>query len=95
MVRLLPKLITREIRLKENIDAPIKKYEELGTIHILYDGMEVGSAKVASYNEIEKSTLKQIKNSAIDFTKTPVFWIAVLILLLIIYAKKKQKKKAD
>lgn len=89
------KLITREIRLKENIDAPIKKYEELGTIHILYDGMEVGSAKVASYNEIEKSTLKQIKNSAVGFTKTPVFWIAVLILLLIIYAKKKKKKKAD
>ena len=84
------KLITREIKLRDNIDAPIKKYEELGTIHILYDGMEVGSSKIASYNEIDKSNLKLIKNKLFDFIKAPVFWIIALSITTIIYIKKKK-----
>lgn len=84
------KLITREIKLRDNIDAPIKKYEELGTIHILYDGMEVGSSKIASYSEIDKSNLKLIKNKLTDFIKAPVFWIIALSITTIIYIKKKK-----
>ena len=87
------KLITREIKLRDNIEAPLKKYEELGTLHIYYDGFEVGSAQLASYSEIEKSFGKLIKNAFINLLKKPVLWIIIAIVWLISHIKNKRNKK--
>ena len=85
------KLITRELKLKDNIQAPLSKYEELGTLHIYYDGFEVGSAALASYSEIEKSFGKVIKNAFADFLKSPVLWIVIAIVGIVAYYNKKKK----
>ena len=87
------KLITREIKLRDNIEAPLKKYEELGTLHIYYDDFEVGSAQLASYSEIKKSFGKSIKNFFIGLLKKPVLWIIIAALWFVGYFKNKNKKK--
>ena len=87
------KLITREIKLRDHIDAPLNKFEELGKLYIYYDGMEVGSSTLASYSEIEKSNLKIIKNTFVDFLKKPLLWIIIAIVWLISYIKNKKNKK--
>jgi len=86
------KLITREIKLRDDIEAPLSKYEELGTLHIYYDNFEVGSATLASCSEIEKSFLKGIKNAFWSFLKKPVLWIVIAIIGTISYFKKKKNK---
>ncbi len=92
-------LITREVILRENIDAPLEKFEELGIIKIFYDGFEVGSAPVAAYNKIEKSTSKLIKSIIIDTLASARFWIIVFIIFVLsalikkINSKKKHVKK--
>ncbi len=86
-------LLTREISLRDNIDAPLGKFEELGEIKIYYDGTLIGKAPVASYHKIEKSTVKLMKNILIDMMCTLYFWIVLLVILLIIYIIKKTKNK--
>ncbi len=86
------KLITREIKLRDNIEAPLNKFEELGTIHIYYDGFEVGKATLASYSEIEKSFGKVIKNAFVGVLKNPVLWIVIAIAAMVVYFKKRRKK---
>ncbi len=90
------KLITREVVLRENIDAPLKKFEELGEIRIFYDGFQVGSAPVAAYNQIEKSTSKVIKNTLKSYMTSIYFWIVIFVLIavgcLVVKTKNKSRK---
>lgn len=86
-------LLTREIKLRDNIDAPLEKYEELGEINIYYDGILIGSAPVASYHKIEKSNVKLIKNALVDMILSVYFWIIAVIVVAIIYVIKQKRKR--
>lgn len=88
-------LITREIVLKENIDAPLDKFEELGMLKIYYDGFQVGSAPVAAYNKIEKSTSKVIKNATKEFMTSTRFWLSLVVIIICICIIIKIKNKKD
>lgn len=88
-------LITREIVLRENIDAPLDKFEELGVIKIYYDGFPVGSAPVAAYNKIEKSTSKVIKNALADFMTSTRFWISLITIFICICIISKIKNRKN
>ncbi len=87
-------LLTREIALRDDIDAPLGKYEELGEIKIYYDSTLIGSAPVASYHKIEKSFVKLVRNSLINMVCTVYFWITATITVSVIYVIKKRKRKA-
>ena len=88
-------LITREIVLRDSIDAPLDKFEELGVIKIYYDGFQVGSAPVAAYNKIEKSTSKVIKNVIADFMTSTRFWISLVIIIICVYIISKIKNRKN
>ena len=89
-----PGLITREINLKDNIDAPLEKYEELGTLTVKYDGFTVGTSTIASYSKIEKSIFKLIKNLLVKFICSIYFLIMIFILIVIKFIKSRKKKKS-
>jgi len=85
-------LITREIELKDDIDAPLEKYEELGTITVKYDGLTVGTSTIASYSKIEKSIFNLIKNFIVDFICSIYFLVLILMIVVIKFIKTKIKK---
>jgi len=85
-------LIKREIKLRDNIDAPLKKYEELGEIIISYEGVELGRATVASNNEVKKSITKSIKYIILNIVTSLYFWIIIVVFIFSYYIKQKRKK---
>lgn len=78
------KLITREIALRENIDAPLDKFETVGEIKIYYDKTYVGGAPVASYHKIERSSYKELRSTIFGWFKSFYFWIGVVLFLVIL-----------
>jgi len=84
-------LITKEIKLKENIDAPLEKFEPVGEIKIYYDKNYVGGAEIASYHAIKKSTYKQIGNTLSKWFNAIWIWLVVVLVLVILIIKRKRK----
>ncbi len=87
-------LITKEIKLNDNIDAPLKKYEDLGEINVYYDGIKIGSAIVAANNEIKKSILKSLRNIMVDIITSIYFWIIAVLVIFIVRITSKRKRNS-
>ena len=87
----------------EEIEAPIKKDDEIGKVVVKYDGREYATLPiVASYN-VERSTFEFLKNSLAKFfdsTVSRLLIVAVVILLIIIYMvvamrRKKRRRRRE
>lgn len=71
---------------REQISAPVKKGEVLGTITVSYNGTEFGSADLVAVSDVNRSFFRWIMDKIVTFfTSLPVriALIAALILLLI------------
>ncbi len=90
----ISKEITTEVKLKEIIQAPIAKGQELGTVVYIYHGKEIASAPLVAANEVERNTLLFIFLTIVDFITKPIVLIpAILIVIAIIIAVSTSRAK--
>ena len=87
------KLITKEIIFKKDVDAPLKKFEEIGEIKVYYDKKLMATSSVASYNAIEQSYFKLLKNIFIDCLTSIYFWIIAIVVICVVKRKSNRKRK--
>lgn len=89
--------IKREIKLVDDIRAPIKKGQFLGSATVYYDGEKCGQAKLVSYSDIEKSNITYLKNKIRLIAGSGYFKLFIAFILIIFIYKvvkvNKGKKK--
>ena len=86
--------IESKINLPEDLKAPIKKGDILGSITYSYKGTQIGTANLAATNDVERNEILHVINTIVKIIISPFFFIPViLILLLLIIADNKRKKR--
>lgn len=93
---LLPKnnynaeLLTSKIAINEEIVAPIKKGDELGSITYYYDGEEVVVAKLCADRNVSRSYVKQV----FSYLLHPIVLIILgLIVVIILLRRRKEMRR--
>lgn len=73
---------------KKEIEAPIKKDDEIGTVVIRYEGRDYITLPVVASYDVEISYFEYVKNAVVDFfgsTTSVILLIIVLMMLVVIY----------
>ena len=86
--KLLPKNVdmadvVREIKLKyEELEAPVEKNMEVGTLVLRYDGKEIASVSLVTANEVERSKLLDIFDKFKNFLHSSFLKTVIRVLLI-------------
>ena len=85
-----PKLARMVFDLPQSVEAPIAAGEILGTVTLIYQGVEYGTLDMAAVDSVERSdfqhSIQQAKNLWSKWwVKSAVFGAAALVLLLVLY----------
>ncbi len=66
------------------LEAPVKKGDEVGTVTIKYDGREYTTLRLVAADDVERGIIAYAINAIKKFAKSPIALIALGIVLLII-----------
>lgn len=87
--------IVKNINLPEDLRAPIKKDDVVGTVTYTYKGTQIGTANLVATNDVELNKLLHVFNVIIKIITSPFFFIPVILLLILsAYTKHLKKKRA-
>lgn len=77
----------KDIAAKDEVDAPIRAGDVLGTLTYSYDGVEYGTVELVALNDVEMSKVLYYADKLENFFKTPVFKfiLVVLVIFLLLY----------
>ena len=91
--------VQRVIKLDENVIAPVKAGQKLGTIELKLSGESIATMDLVAKDDVERSALKYNLHLAKQFTDSIWFKIAIavvillIILYLVLHFKSKNKKR--
>lgn len=83
-IDLKPEEIERSVTLKENVEAPVARGDELGELTLLYNGEVIGSTALLAVNDVSASRLLVAKRDALAFLSQTWVKLAALGLVLLI-----------
>lgn len=98
--------IKKKINLKENVVAPVKEGDVLGTVELTYGGTTLATIDLVATSSVERSVIKEKTEVAKSFPQSTSFKIVIAVIVVLIAAyvtvflillnkskKKKRKKK--
>lgn len=88
-------LIKTSVNMPEQIAAPIKKGDILGTVTYTYQDVPVGEANLVATNDVERNNLLHVFHLILKVLTSPFFFIPAIILILIIMYARQRKKKLE
>ena len=88
-------LIKMSVNMPEQIAAPIKKGDILGTVTYTYQDVPVGEANLVATNDVERNNLLHVFHLILKVLTSPFFFIPAIILILIIMYARQRKKKLE
>ncbi len=88
-------LIKTTVNMPEQIAAPIKKGDVLGTVTYTYQDVPVGEASLVATNDVERNNLLHVFHLILKVITSPFFFIPAIILILIIMYARHRKKKIE
>lgn len=79
--------LQRVINLPEYVNAPIKAGDKLGTMTLLYNGVEYGTTDLLALSDVTMSEVLYYAEKLENFFRSPVFRIGLLVfvVLLVLY----------
>lgn len=75
-------LLTNEIKIYDDIAAPIKEGAELGEITYFYDGQEVAATKLYASRDVSRSYVKQLLSYVLNIWFLLILGVIVVIIIL-------------
>lgn len=92
--------LVKKIKTAEDIKAPVKKGEVLGTIEYVYDDVSLGKIDLVAIKDVKRSFFKMIFGSLFDFifskwVMIPFFTIVVILLAIRSYNIRKRRKMRE
>lgn len=88
--------IERNIKIDEQIKAPIEKGAVLGTVTYLYDGETLGTCELIASNSVERDNVLFFIHGFINVVTSPFFYIPIILLTaLIIYLRIRRNNKRN
>ena len=88
-------LIKTSVNMPEQIAAPIKKGDILGTVTYTYQDVPVSEANLVATNDVERNNLLHVFHLILKVLTSPFFFIPAIILILIIMYARQRKKKLE
>ena len=87
--------LTYSIYIKnDELIAPLKSGDIVGSVNVFYDGILIASAPLVVKEDIEKNAFLCSMDMIKQFIVSKVFWITILLFVIfIIFYKKSQRKK--
>lgn len=87
--------LTYSIYIKnDELIAPLKSGDIVGSVNVFYDGILIASAPLVVKEDIEKNAFLFSMDMIKQFIVSKVFWITILLFVIfIIFYKKSQRKK--
>ncbi|NLZ47129.1 MAG: D-alanyl-D-alanine carboxypeptidase, partial [Clostridiales bacterium] len=76
--------IEQRITLAENVVAPIKINDVLGSVELVYNGKVIANVELISTQEVGRSTVKAQTQVAKSFFKSPSFKIVVIVIIAVV-----------
>ena len=74
-----------DIKLVETVEAPVKAGDKLGTLTVTLDGENYGTVDLVAVNDVARSEVLAIKNTAVNtVTSWPFIIFAILVAIVII-----------
>lgn len=79
----------------EEIQAPVTKGDELGTVIYTYHDKEIASAPLIAANDVELNLILHIFHSIINFITNPLVFIPAILIIIAILIARSKKRKAE
>ncbi len=76
--------IQNVVSLPEELTAPVKKGEIIGTMTVFYDGEEIGTVNLIAQTNIDLDVVAQYTKHITDFFSNKYFWATAITLFLIV-----------
>lgn len=87
--------LERKIEIKDDIVAPIKKGDELGTVKVYYDGELVAQSKLYASRSVSRNYFKQIMSYILNpWTLSGLGVLVVLLVLLKVKELSRKRRRA-
>ena len=83
------------VNLPEQLDAPIKKGDTLGTITYTYNDVPIGEANLIATNDVERNNLLHIFHIIMKVITSPFFFIPAIILIIVLFITRSMKRKRE
>ena len=83
------------VNLPEQLDAPIKKGDTLGTITYTYNDVPIGEANLIATNDVERNNLLHIFHIIMKVITSPFFFIPAIILIIVLFIARGMKRKRE
>lgn len=69
---------------KEELEAPVKKGDEIGKVTVVYDGKEYKTLSLVAADDVERSIIAYVINLVSKFIKSPMALIVLAVIIAII-----------
>lgn len=83
--------ITKDIKVNEDIQAPITKGDVLGSVSYTYNGENIGTTDLIASNDVERDTILFIIHSVVKVVTSPFLYVPVILLAVLIVVLKIRK----
>lgn len=87
--------IIKNENLPDEIYAPVKKGDILGTVTYTYKGTQIGTANLVATNDVERNEILHVINLILKIITSPFFFIPVIILMIIVIIANGKRKKRE
>lgn len=86
--------IVKTTQIPDELSAPIKKGEVIGTVVYTYRDTQIGAANLVAANDVERNNFLHIFHIAVKIITNPFFFIpAILIIAIALFASHQKKKR--
>ncbi len=87
--------IVKTVDLPEEIPAPIKKGDVIGSVSYTYDGKSIGKAHLVAVNDVERNELLHVLHLIFGVITSPFFFIPALVIIVLVIIANHQKRKRE
>lgn len=87
--------ITKTVDMPEQINAPIKKGDIIGTVTYSYKGVQIGSSNLIATNDVERNEIIHVIHIILNIVTSPFFFIPAILLIFILLISRHNKKKRE
>ena len=75
--------IQREIKLDDDVSAPVRKGEKLGTIKLTYNGEEITTLNLVAVSDVKRSTVKYFSHALINYPNSMFMKLSIIVASVI------------
>ncbi len=87
--------IVKNVDLPEQVNAPVKKGDVIGSVTYTYDGKSLGQAQLVAVNDVERNEFLHLLHLLFGVLTSPLFFIPALVIIVLVIIGNHQKRKRE